>query len=195
MSKSLGPVQVCLGPVWVRHSKYPLFIIMFIKPVLPRDWKHSAQTQWDHFLFHTLDLENLSAIKRLFPVPPGTPTTQYSLSSFPVNQTPCLLLLAGAATSINFAATNTSFVTTKVCLLRQNISSNKIMFVVTNILVTTSMCLEENMFVATSILLSRQKTCFVATNTHLSWHFFYLKKEKEGAVLGKSDFMDSEARL
>ena len=49
-----------------------------------------------------------------------------------------------------FDATNTSFVATKVCLPPQNI------FVETNI------CGDKHVFVATSILLSRQETCFVA---------------------------------
>ena len=57
---------------------------------------------------------------------------------------PCLSLV-GAATSIIFVATrvchdktrllsrqNTSFVTTKVCLLRQHFCRDKIMFIVTN---------------------------------------------------------------
>ena len=47
------------------------------------------------------------------------------------------------------------FVATKVCLSRQNICSDTHVFNVTT-------------FVATSILLSRQKTCFVVTNTCLS---------------------------
>ena len=47
---------------------------------------------------------------------------------------------------------------TKLCLLRQNI------FVAT-----------KNVFVATSILSSRQKTCFVATNTCLSQGFVATK--------------------
>ena len=93
--------------------------------------------------------------------------------------------LAGAAASI-------IFVTTKVCLSRQNFCCccAKHIFVVTKVLSRqTRACCDkkrllsqqkyalsrQNLFsrdkhnlVATSILLSRQKTCFVVTNTCLS---------------------------
>ena len=67
-----------------------------------------------------------------------------------------ILSLARAATSIifvdtSFVATKKSFVATKVCLSRQNFCHDKQEF-----------CRHKG-FVAASILLSRQRTCFVAT--------------------------------
>ena len=94
----------------------------------------------------------------------------------------CGLSLAGAATSIilvaailvatkrlsrqiflatNIILQNTSFVATEVYLSQQNGCRNKHVFVTTKIRGDKS-------FVTTSILLSRQKTCFVVTNTCLS---------------------------
>ena len=63
----------------------------------------------------------------------------------------------------SFVVTNTSFVATKVWLPWQNVCCNKIMFV------AAKYFLELKCFVATSILLLRQKTCFVITNTCLLW--------------------------
>ena len=56
----------------------------------------------------------------------------------------------------------------KVCLSRQNVCGNKIMFVATKYLSQqTHVCCNKG-FVSTNILLSRQKTCFVTRNTCLS---------------------------
>ena len=66
-----------------------------------------------------------------------------------------IVSLAGAATSIIFVATNTSFVPTNVWLLRQNYVCRHKIFL--------SRVFRDKTFVATSILLSRPKTCFVAT--------------------------------
>ena len=69
---------------------------------------------------------------------------------------------------IMFVATNTTklFVETKICRVKHD----KIMFV------ETTICRDKNMFVATSSLLSRQKTCFVfvATTKKLSREKLYL---------------------
>ena len=66
---------------------------------------------------------------------------------------------------------NTSFVATKVCLPQQNFCRDKNMFGATNIfcrdkyLSHETRVYRDKSFVTTSILLSRKKTCFVATNT------------------------------
>ena len=56
-----------------------------------------------------------------------------------------------------------TFVTTKVCLF---VMTNKHTFVATNTWQTEFCC--NKSFVATSILLSQRKTCFIRTNTRLS---------------------------
>ena len=71
-----------------------------------------------------------------------------------------ILSLAGAAISIifvdtSFVATKKSFIATKVCLSRQNFCHDKQEF-----------CRDKG-FVAARILLSRQRTCFVATKMML----------------------------
>ena len=104
---------------------------------------------------------------------------------------PLILSLAATATSIIFVATkhlsrqtrvlsrqNTSFVATKVFLSRQTYFCHDKRFVATSLLlsrhtrqkyfVATNIILSRLKFVAASILLSRQKTCFVATNTCFS---------------------------
>ena len=69
-----------------------------------------------------------------------------------------------------FSQQKTCYIVTKVSLSQQNICHNRIMFVVTNICrdktfdVTKIHLLQQRyMFVTTSILLSRQKNCFVLT--------------------------------
>ena len=89
------------------------------------------------------------------------------------------LSLAGAATSIIFVATNTrlprqTFCRDKIFSSRQNICRDKYLS-----LQTQTFCRGKS-FVATSILLSRQKTCFVATKmilvAYLLWHTFVATK-------------------
>ena len=66
----------------------------------------------------------------------------------------------------SFAAANTSFVATKVCLWRQNVFRDKIVCRDEH---KTRLLSRQNyasiIFVATNILLSQQRTCFVVTNT------------------------------
>ena len=73
-----------------------------------------------------------------------------------------------------FSQQKTSYIVTKVSLSQQNICHNRIMFVVTNICcdktfdVTKIHLLQQRyMFVTTSMLLSRQKNCFVMTKITL----------------------------
>ena len=82
-------------------------------------------------------------------------------------QTFCCDKLTFVKTNSCLSRQNTSFVVTKVCLARQNICHDKHVFVI---------C-----FVALSILLSRQKMCFVTTKDvfcHdkqlLSWQTWYM---------------------
>ena len=67
-------------------------------------------------------------------------------------------------TNVCLSQQNMSFVVTKVCLLQQNFYRNKIMFVMTKYFWSW-----QNFLVTTNIILLWQKTCFVATNTGLSW--------------------------
>ena len=72
----------------------------------------------------------------------------------------------------------TSFVATKVCrsiqklcLSRQNVCRDKHVFVATKVLdkhTFVNMCLSRQNVKTTSILFTRQKTCFVTINTYLS---------------------------
>ena len=75
------------------------------------------------------------------------------------------------AASIIFVTTNTClswqhtfFVATKVCLPQQNFCFNKVIFVATKYFCHNKRFVTTNIFVTTSILLSQQKMCFVATN-------------------------------
>ena len=68
----------------------------------------------------------------------------------------------------NYACRNKTFVATKLCLSRQNI------------FVATNGCRDKYVFVATSIFLSRQKTCCIATNT-------CLLRLKKNVCRGKDD--------
>ena len=80
----------------------------------------------------------------------------------------CGLSLAGAATTIIFAATKVLSRQTGVCrdkarlLSRQAFLSRKTYFI-------TKIFSRDKSYVPASIFLSRQKTCFVATNACLSW--------------------------
>ena len=105
--------------------------------------------------------------------------------------------LVFVTTSTCLLQQNTSFVVTKVCMLRETFVTTNIChdksFVATNIILLwqqTHICYDKYMswqkfchdkdnfvtaktFVAASILLLRQKTCFVATNACLSWQKWY----------------------
>ena len=84
---------------------------------------------------------------------------------------PSLLSLAGAAPSTIFVVTkllsrqthlswqNTSFVATKVYLLRQNFCHDKIMFVTTKYFLTTNICHDKHMFVMMKVLLWQAYFC------------------------------------
>ena len=105
--------------------------------------------------------------------------------------TPCLLSLAGAATSVILVAIKVLLRQTHVCcdksMRRQN-CRDKIMFVLTKYFccdktfVVTNICHDKHMFVAASILLSWQKTfchnkrAFIAINISLSWQIFVMRK-------------------
>ena len=106
--------------------------------------------------------------------------SEFVLSSWHLNcfiRRSCGISLAGAATSIIFVVTNmylclswqnTSFVMTKVCLPRQNVCHDKIMFVGTKVLlrqktcyvfVVTKISLSGQNYVVTEICLLQQKFC------------------------------------
>ena len=87
----------------------------------------------------------------------------------------CGLSLAGAATTIIFAATKVLSRQTGVCrdkarlLSRQAFLSRKTYFI-------TKIFSRDKSYVPARIFLSRQKTCFVATNACLSWKKFCCDK-------------------
>ena len=69
-----------------------------------------------------------------------------------------------------FVTKNTSFVVTKVCLPRPNLSCNKIM--------CATKRLSWQMFVVTSIFLLWQKTCFVTTNMFVAINTCLLRQKR-----------------
>ena len=82
----------------------------------------------------------------------------------------CILSLMGAATSVIFVTTNTSFVVTKISLSQQNFCHDKHIFVGTKLLL-------QQIFVMTNIILSQQpyfclllqQKCSCHDKTILSW--------------------------
>ena len=76
------------------------------------------------------------------------------------------IALAGAATSIIFVVTKHVFCRDKSMLAATKLRLSRQLCLFFTFVATNISC--DKSFVATSILLSRQKTCFVATNTCLS---------------------------
>ena len=161
---------VCLDPSgsWERHSResqreercLPPSSLTFPHEVSPRDrsWypsnSHYTQSHSPTCLaasrYAIIHLPAISAFRR----PP--------LSSEPAR---LFLSLAGAATSVIFIATNTCLSRQTHLLSRQKYACHDKTFVTTNIFLSRqiNICRDKHNIVATSLLLSRQNTCFVAT--------------------------------
>ena len=81
-----------------------------------------------------------------------------------------MTVIDGSCHKYHFCRDKHVFAATKLCLPRQNLCRDKIMFLATN---TCLFCRDKimfgvtNMFVATSILLSRRKTCLSRQKVYL----------------------------